>query len=202
MWTAPRETPVAPSPNEEYCSLAIQNRLAVFGEAPREEGGGGKEGGREKKKKVPLTPIRNCGGYGVPRPVLTSICLCSLYLALSLFDSALLLEPEPAQGPCSLVTVSGLAASMSLRSFSSWGCRSPPSPNVGFSELPLFVAVSAMCVASVSGSAHHVSPLSSFPAYSLRDTSVALARSPLLCWRRTRQLTPSPWSSSTGDLTT
>ena len=24
----------------------------------------------------------------------------------------------------------------------------------------------------------------------------------LLCWRRTRQLTPSPWRSSTGDLTT
>ena len=23
MWTAPRETPAAPSPNEEYCSLAI-----------------------------------------------------------------------------------------------------------------------------------------------------------------------------------
>ena len=30
MWTAPRETPAAPSPNEEYCLLAIYHPPTAY----------------------------------------------------------------------------------------------------------------------------------------------------------------------------
>ena len=93
---------------------------------------------------------------------LSSISLCILRFAFSRLILRFSLNHSlPGALHCCFVVANGQAALMNFKSCKSLGSSWPCSTVIGLPNSPLLVTVSAMCFANVSGSGHHISPLSS-----------------------------------------